>query len=336
MQWTRATLYTKRGDRIRCDLCPLRCMLKDGEAGVCAVRRRNGDRMETATFASTIQHVDANERKPFFHFRPGGRSLTLAAPGCTFACGYCINHRLSQYGREDSVAWTAQPVDPAEVVGRAVAEQADICFSYTEPSLSLELTEAIAALARPAGVKVLWKSNGFLTPEAVERAAAVVDAVNIDIKAAETGPHHRLTGAPLEPVLETVREFARRGVWVEVTTPLIPGTSADPGQLATIARFVASVNTSMPWHLVRFTPTFRMPDDAPTTPATLVGAVAIGREAGLRHVYVERALGDEGRATYCPGCGETVVRRGIWRLEHSEIQEGRCGRCGSPIEGRWN
>ncbi|GID96341.1 AmmeMemoRadiSam system radical SAM enzyme [Amorphoplanes digitatis] len=336
MQWSPATLFSTRGDRIRCDLCPLRCMLRDGQVGTCGVRRRTGDVLETATFATVMQHVDANERKPFYHFRPGGRSLTLAAPGCTFACGYCINHRISQYGRESSVDWDAEPVRPADVVARAVAEGADICFSYTEPSLALELTEAVVALARPAGVRVMWKSNGFLTPEAVDRAAGLVDAVNIDVKAAGTAEHLRLTGAPLEPVLDTIREFARRGVWLEITTPLIPGTSAAPDQLATIARAVAAVGAQVPWHLVRFTPTYRMTGHDPTTPADLAEAVRIGHAAGLRHVYVERALGAPGRATRCPGCDETVVRRGVWRLEASELTGGRCARCDHPIDGRWN
>ncbi|MFG1722657.1 AmmeMemoRadiSam system radical SAM enzyme [Micromonospora chalcea] len=329
-------LYSARGDRIRCDLCPLRCMLRDGQTGECGVRRRAGEVLQTATFATVMQHVDANERKPFYHFRPGGRSLTLAAPGCTFACSYCINHRISQYGRETALAWSGQPVDPAEVVARAAAEGADICFSYTEPSLALELTEAVAALAGPAGVHVMWKSNGFLTPEAVERAAPLLDAVNIDVKAGDTAAHHRLTGAPLEPVLETMREFARRGVWLEVTTPLIPGCSAEPQQLAAIARTVASVSVEVPWHLVRFTPTYRMTAQAPTMPAELAEAVRIGHAAGLRHVYVERALGARGRETRCAACGVTIVRRGIWQLESCEVRAGGCPRCDHPIDGRWN
>jgi pyruvate formate lyase activating enzyme len=310
-------------------------MLRDGQVGACGVRRRTGNGMETATFATTVQHIDANERKPFYHFRPGGRSLTLAAPGCTFACGYCINHRISQYGREPWVAWRAEPVEPAGVVTRALAEGADICFSYTEPSLGMELTEAIAVLARPAGVRLLWKSNGFLTPEAVDRAAGVVDAVNVDVKAADTGAHHRLTGAPLEPVLDTVRSFVERGVWVEVTTPIIPGICDEPAQLASIAEFVASVGVGVPWHLVRFTPTYQMTEHPPTTPAALAEAVRIGRAAGLRYVYVERALGAEGRATRCPACDETVVSRGVWQLERSNLQAGRCHRCGRALEGRW-
>jgi pyruvate formate lyase activating enzyme len=299
------------------------------------VRRRTGDRLETATFASSVRHWDTVERKPLYHFRPGTPCLTLAAPGCTFACDYCINHRMSQYGREDSVPWDAEPVDPAEVVAEAAARGGCVAISYTEPSLALELTVALAESGAPAGVDVVWKSNGFLTPEAVTLAARHVVAVNVDVKTLDEQDHRELTGARPGPVLEALTGLWERGVWVEVSTPLIPGIAASPEQLRPIARALAALDTGIPWHLVRATPAHRRTGHAPTSVAELEAGVRTAREEGLRHVYVERALGADGRATRCAECRTTVVERDIWALGTNTLTSGRCPDCGARVEGRW-
>lgn len=336
MEWTAAALYQRAGDRLVCTLCPVRCQLADGQVGACRVRRRTGQRLETGTFATTVRHYDAIERKPLYHFRPGSSVLTLAAPGCTFRCDYCINHRISQYGRDDEVSWRADPVDPAEVIELAASRGASVGLSYSEPSLAIELTLALAALGVPRGVGIVWKTNGFLTPEALALAGPALAAVNIDIKAADEKRHHELTGAPLAPVLASLRTLHAQGVWVEASTPLIPGVSASPSDLARIAAAIASVDPGIPWHLLRYTPAYRRSADLPTLPDALAAAARIGSAAGLRYVYVERALGPSGRATRCPGCGDTVVARDVWALRELRLQDGTCPRCGTAVEGRWD
>ncbi|MFE9448060.1 radical SAM protein [Streptomyces sp. NPDC006739] len=323
------------GTGLRCELCPHRCRMADGQTGYCRVRRNNGGRLETATFTASVAHLDAIERKPFYHVRPGGKVLTVAGPGCSFRCDYCVNHRLSQYGRTDRAPWTGEPARPGELAASAHARGADLALSYAEPSLAPELTLALGERARPLGVAVMWKSNGFLTPRAVDLVAPVLDAVNIDVKAAEDGPHRRLTGAPLAPVLAAVERFRAAGVWVEVSTPLIPGTSADPSQLRSIARRLAAIDPGLPWHLLRFTPDFRMGGQDPTAPSALAAARHTGAEEGLRFVYVERALGPEGRATRCPRCADTVVERGVWETLDNRLTGGGCPSCGAHIPGRW-
>lgn len=228
----RPALLGRRHDagRVTCELCPHGCDLGDGQVGLCRVRRNRGCGLETATFAVAVAYLDAIERKPLYHVRPGTRVLTTAAPGCTFRCGYCINHRLSQYGRTGAPGWVGEPARPADLVARAAAEHAAIGLSYTEPGLAPELTLALAEHAAPAGVPLVWKSNGFLTAKAIDLVAPVLDAVNIDVKAADDPAHRRLTGAPLGPVLAAIERFRAAGVWVEVSTPLIPGTSTDPAR----------------------------------------------------------------------------------------------------------
>ncbi|GAA3250445.1 AmmeMemoRadiSam system radical SAM enzyme [Dactylosporangium siamense] len=334
--WTEARLFEPQPDgRLLCTVCPHACRLDDGETGLCRVRMRSGDAMRTATFATSVVHAGPIERKPFYHYRPGAQTLTLAAPGCSFMCSYCINFRISQFGRPSGSAWDAVPVDPQAVVARAADAGAVVALSYTEPSLAVELTLALADAGRHAGVPVVWKSNGFLTDAALDAVVPVLAAVNVDVKAADDTSHRALTGGALQPVLHAIRRLADAGVWVEVSTPLLPGVNDAPDDLRRIAESVAAVGESVPWHLLRFTPTFRMRREVPTAPDRLAEAAAIGRQAGLRHVYVERALGPAGRDTACPGCGDTVVRRELWGPVHSTLIDGSCPDCRTVLPGRW-
>lgn len=333
--WHPAVLYERVGDVLRCDLCPHRCELSEGQTGRCNVRRRSDGAMQTATFATAVRHVAPIERKPFYHFRPGRSAMTLAAPGCSLFCSYCVNFRISQYGRPAAQAWSGEPVDVEEVVAAAAAAGTVLAQSFTEPSLAIELALALAQAGRDRGVELVWKSNGFLTGRATDLVAPVLAAANIDIKAADDDRHRALTGGALAPVLDTVRRLWRHGVWVEVSTPLIPGVSDAPADLERIASMIADIDVDMPWHLLRFTPTFRMSAHVPTPPERLAAAVGIGRSAGLRYVYVERALGEAGRRTDCPSCGATVVTRGVWRTETNRLTGGACPSCATPVAGRW-
>ncbi|WP_295434549.1 hypothetical protein [uncultured Thiodictyon sp.] len=195
MNWQPAEFFRAAGETLVCTLCPRACALADGDLGWCRVRRRRGGRLETATFATSLWHWDAVERKPLYHYRPGSEVLTLAAPGCTLRCLYCQNHRLSQFGREAGVVWGARALEPG------------------------------AAIATAAG-----------------RGAAV----NLDLKSLDRHRHRALTGGDPVPVLETLAILLAAGVWVEVSTPLIPGVNTDPAALRTLARTIAGLGRWTP------------------------------------------------------------------------------------------
>lgn len=332
MRWLPAVLSEETDRGAHCRLCPHNCVLSQGQVGACKVRRGSpSGGLETATFASSVAHVDAVERKPFFHYRPGTSTVTLAAPGCSFRCDYCVNFRISQYGRDDEAVWNAAEVDVEDIIAQAAAIQGNVAISYTEPSLAPELTLELARQGRDRGVEILWKSNGFLTPEAIELTAPAVAAVNIDLKGVDEQSHRKLTGASVKPVIESIGLFREHGTWVEVSTPIIPGVT----EPARVAEAIAGIGTDIPWHIIRFTPAYRMRDQDPTSPDTIADAVAKGRAAGLKYVYVERALGDEGRTTLCPRCGSAVIDRGVWSLTENRLVAGRCPDCDTGIEGRW-
>lgn len=334
--WTPALLGAPKDGGVACRLCPFRCVLPEGRTGICGVRRNHAGQLQTATRSVAVAHVDPVERRPFFHVLPGSRVLTVAGPGCTFRCTYCINHRLSQYGRDPANRWYGEPADAAGLVDRArQAGAAALGMSYTEPSLAVELALDLAKAARPSGIRLLWKSNGFLTAQAVDLVAPALTAVNIDVKANDDDAHRRLTGAPLGPVLDAIERLRAAGVWIEISTPLIPGASDQPRQLAGIAARIAGIDPDIPWHLARFSPDYRLTDHPPTPPAALAQAVAIGREAGLRYVYVERALGPRGRRTCCPACGHMLVEREVWALARLSLADGACPACRAAIPGVW-
>lgn len=335
MHWRPAQFYRPHGHGLLCVLCPRACVLKAGETGFCHVRRHNGAGLETAAFASVAPHLDNVERKPFYHYRPGRKALTLAAPGCSFTCLYCQNYRLSQYGRAADAPWRAAPVDVAAVVAEAAEQGAAIALSYSEPSLAAELTLALAAAGRPKGVEILWKSNGFVTPEALRRLAPCLAAVNVDLKTVDERRHRALTGAPAAPVTAAIAALRQAGVWVEISTPLIPKFNADPASVRAIAETVRELGADIPWHLLRFTPDYRLQRAPPTHPETLQTARALARELGLHYVYVERACGPAARNTFCPGCSHKVVTRALWATRALALRDGACARCGYPIPGRW-
>ncbi len=336
MHWRPAQFYRSQGDGLLCTLCPHACVLQVGETGLCQVRRRSSAGLETATFATSVRHLDSVERKPFYHYRPGRKVLTLAAPGCSFTCLYCQNYRLSQYGRIADAPWRAEPVEVGAIVAAAAQQNAAIALSYSEPSLAAELTLALAEAGRTVGVEILWKSNGFVTAAALQQLAPCLAAVNVDVKTLDERRHRALTGAPAAPVVATIAALLRAGVWVEISTPVIPKFNADSQSLRTIAMTVRELSADIPWHLLRFTPDYRLRRAQPTHPDLLQEALTIARESGLRYVYVERACGPAARTTVCPGCGFAVVTRDLWTSRALALANGACAQCGYPIAGRWD
>jgi pyruvate formate lyase activating enzyme len=334
MQWSKASFYQQQGQAILCLLCPHACVFTtDKEVGFCHVRRRHGQCLETATFAVAVQYLDAIERKPLYHYKPGAQVLTLAAPGCQFRCLYCQNYRLSQFGRHPEIGWQAKPVVVQSIIATALNQQALLGLSYSEPSLAAELTLALAQADQ--GVELIWKTNGFFTAKARQQLVPYLAAINLDLKTVNQQRHHALTGAPVKPILENLGAFYNAGIWLEVSTPIIPKINADTDSLWQLAETIYAVSPDIPWHLLRFTPEFKLRHLPPTSPALLNQAVQIAHQVGLKYVYVERALGESGRNTFCPQCHRELISRRIWGIQHNRLNQGHCPDCGIKIPGSW-
>jgi pyruvate formate lyase activating enzyme len=314
--------------------CAHRCLIRPGREGICRVRENRGGQLVSTVFGRAVAaNADPVEKKPLFHFYPGSVAFSIATRGCNFHCLNCQNWAISQAER-DGFATPEFPLPPEAVVAGAVAAGArSIAYTYTEPTVFIEYVVETARLALAAGLSNVLVTNGYQTPEALDLLAPLVQAANVDLKSMNDRFYRRVVGARLEPVLDTLRGMRRRGIWLEVTTLLIPGLNDDPDELSAVAGWIAAeLGTETPWHVSRFFPTYRLTDLDPTPGSTVRRAVQAGRVAGLRHVYSgNMADGDED--TRCAGCGELLIRRRGFSAVPASLSDGRCERCGMTLAG---
>ncbi|MCG3181868.1 MAG: hypothetical protein BIFFINMI_04303 [Phycisphaerae bacterium] len=324
------------GDSVRCNLCAFRCLIRPGRVGICQVRRNDGGRLYTLNYhAVTASHVDPVEKKPLFHFLPGSDIFSLACAGCNFRCSFCQNWQISQAPRDLKVVH-GRSIPPEAMVESAVAAGCrSMAYTYTEPTIFMEYAADCARLARAAGLRNVFVSNGFLTPEAIDLIAPHLDAINVDLKAFRDRYYRQTTKAVLAPVLDGLRYLARQtDVWIEITTLVIPGANDDEGELRELADFIAGeLSPAVPWHVSRFHPDYRMTDRGPTPTQTIRRAVEIGRDAGLRYVYAGNLPGDDSESTRCHGCGATLIRRRGYAILANRLRGANCPDCGVQCAG---
>jgi pyruvate formate lyase activating enzyme len=322
-------------NQVRCNLCHHRCRIAEGKRGLCGVRQNQGGKLYSLVYGKIIaEQVDPIEKKPLYHFLPGSQAYSIGSVGCNFHCRHCQNFEISQAPRLGSGRIGGNDRTPAEIVAAAQAAGcSSIAYTYTEPTIFFEFAYDTAALAHQAGIKNVFVSNGYMSAEAAHRIAPLLDAVNIDLKAFTEKFYHEICGARLKPVLETIALMNSLGVWLEVTTLVIPGLNDSEQELAEIAAFVKGVGEEVPWHVSAFYPTYKLTDVPPTPVATLRRAREIGLQAGLRHVYEGNVPGEAGAHTTCPGCGAVVIARSGRGSVRNRLQQGRCPECGQRIEG---
>lgn len=336
-----ALLYEKLADdRVRCNLCAHRCAIASGKRGTCRVRENRAGTLYTLVYGQTIsQAVDPIEKKPLFHFYPGTGAFSIATPGCNLRCVFCQNADISQMPRDRDLI-LGRDATPATIV--AAAQRANcrsIAYTYTEPTIFFEYSFDIAKLARPAGIANVYVTNGYMTPEMLrlfcgDAQPPLLDAANVDLKAFTDEFYRERCGAHLQPVLDSLKLMKELGVWVEVTTLVIPGLNDSDGELRQIADFIAGeLGVETPWHVSRFHPTYKLRDRSSTPPETLTRAREIGLTAGLRYVYVGNVPGSNGEHTFCPGCGQRVVGRWGFSITEHHLKNAKCDRCGTVVDG---
>jgi pyruvate formate lyase activating enzyme len=330
-----AMLYEKLpNDRVQCNLCAHRCLIADEKQGICQVRQNQAGTLYTLVYGTVIaRHVDPVEKKPLFHFYPGSTAYSIATPGCNFRCRWCQNADISQMPREQDFV-VRDEVSPEEIVASALRTGCrSIAYTYTEPTIFFEYAYDTARLAHEAGLANLFVTNGYMTEEMLEIFDPYLDAANVDLKAFRDETYRKYVGARLQPVLDSMRKMKHLGVWLEVTTLVIPGINDDPAELRDAAHFVAEeLGVETPWHISRFFPAYQMTGVPPTPALTLRQAQEIGREEGLRYIYVGNIPGEDD--TRCHQCDHLLIHRSDYRILESYAQaEGRCPNCGTPLAG---
>ena len=326
----------KDGNKVQCGLCSHRCLIPPGKRGICSVRENQDGVLYSLVYDKIIAHnVDPIEKKPLFHFLPGSASFSIATPGCNFRCKHCQNADISQLPQDRGGLILGEERTPASMVESArKLHCSSISYTYTEPTIFFELAYDTALLAHEAGLKNVFVTNGYITPEALQAIRPNLDAANIDLKGFRDDFYRHICGAKLQPVLDAIKLYKECGIWIEITTLVIPGHNDSDEDLSGIARFIKSVGEDVPWHVSRFHPTYKLTDQPITPRETLARARQIGLDAGLRYVY-EGNIPGEGEDTMCPNCRQTVIERIGFSVESVNMDSGKCGHCGSKIDGVW-
>ena len=314
-----------------CFACAHYCMIKPGQYGICGVRKNIDGALFTNVYENPVAvHSDPIEKKPLYHFLPGSKALSLGTAGCNFHCDFCQNYDISQM-RGDQVAGEYLSVN--EAVGMAESQGCkSIAYTYNEPVVFVEYVHDVAIEAKKRGLKNVYISNGFESKETLELLGDKIDAMNIDLKSFSDKFYRRLCKGRLEPVLETIREAHKKGIWIEVTTLIIPGENDSEEEIRAIAHFIASVSKDIPWHISRFFPTYKMNHLLPTPVKTLDKARRIGLDEGLAFVYVGNTPGEQ-NITHCSNCGQKLIIRNRFDLTQMHLDDGYCPHCQMPLPG---
>jgi pyruvate formate lyase activating enzyme len=330
-----AMFYDKKeNSMVECFLCNHRCKIANGQLGICQVRQNIDGKLYTHSYGRIVSvNLDPIEKKPFFHMLPGSNSFSFAAAGCNFRCGFCQNWEISQASEAKRLEVESHEMEPEALVSRAQECGAgSISCTYTEPTIFFEYAYDVAKVAEKKGIYVNFVTNGYMTPQAIEVIRPYLDACNVDLKGFSEEFYQNVCGARLSPLLESIRTMKKLGLWLEITTLLIPGMNDSAEELTKLADFIAGLGPETPWHISRFHPDFKYVDKSPTPLMSLRKAADIGRKAGLYYVYIGNVPG-EGEDTYCHECKRAVIKRMGFSILDYKIKGYKCGYCGARIHG---
>ncbi len=330
-----ALLYDELPDQqVQCNLCAHRCKIKDGSRGICRVRENRDGKLFTLVYGNLIsKNIDPIEKKPLYHFYPGSQAYSIATPGCNFRCEWCQNWQISQMPKVMNMPH-GQRMLPDEIVNEASRNHCrSIAYTYTEPTIFFEYSLDTAKLAREADIKNIYVTNGFMTPESLEIISPYLDAANVDIKAFQDEPYRRLMGGRLEPVLESCRSMKSLGIWLEITTLIVPGVNDDPDELKELAKFIfEDLGPDTPWHLSRFFPHYKMRDRDPTHEDLLYDTKKMAERIGLNYIYIGNVFGNND--TNCKNCGNKLISRSGYSTRLIGLDaSGQCKKCGVMLDG---
>jgi len=330
-----AMFFEKLDDNsVRCHLCRHTCVIEDGKKGICRVRENRGGILYSLVYGKLIsENIDPIEKKPLYHFFPGTTSFSVATVGCNFRCLNCQNYEISQLPKDHNQI-VGRDVTPEKIVTDALSYHCkSISYTYTEPTIFFEYAYEIAKIATQKSLKNVFVSNGYTTREALATIKPYLHAANIDLKSFSKETYKKMCGARLEEVLDCIRSYKEMGIWIEITTLIIPEINDSESELREIAGFIKSVGCEIPWHVSRFYPRYRLIEKPPTPVDKLRTAREIGLETGLRYVYEGNVPGEGGENTYCYTCGKVLIRRYGYQILENNIVNSKCTECNSTIDG---
>jgi len=321
--------------RVQCDVCPRECALHEGQRGLCYVRGRQDDAVVLYTYGRSSGFcIDPIEKKPLNHFLPGTPVLSFGTAGCNLTCRFCQNWDMSKSREMDTLSATASPEGIAATAARHGCRS--VAYTYNDPVIFLEYACDTAEACRALGLRNVAVTAGYVSPGARERFFSCMDAANIDLKGFTEEFYKKLCSASLAPVLETLEYLkAETGVWLELTTLLIPGHNDDDAEIRRMASWVVEhLGPDVPMHFSAFHPDYKMLDVPPTPVTTLARARRLAMEQGVRYAYTGNVHDSDGGSTFCHACGHLLIERDWYRLGRWGLTaEGACEVCGTPCAG---
>jgi pyruvate formate lyase activating enzyme len=333
-KWSREAYHYKLNARgVLCTNCPNACSLQRSETGKCRNRINVKDKLYSIAYGNPCAvHIDPIEKKPFFHFLPSTQAFSIATAGCNFACLNCQNWEISQKSPKETQNSDLMPAAVVEACQKNACRS--IAYTYSEPTVFYEYVYDTAKLARAAGIKNIYKSNGYINEQPLRMLCKYLDAANIDLKGFSESIYLKLNSGKLAPVLRTLQVLKDEGVWLEITNLVIPSWTDDLKTIAEMCKWL--VNNKMdetPLHFSRFTPLYKL-QQLPATPAlTLKKARDTALQAGMKYVYIGNLPGSESENTICPKCSKTVIERKGFRVLKNNVVQGKCSFCGQKIAG---
>jgi pyruvate formate lyase activating enzyme len=333
-----AQFFERRDDRsVRCGLCRHRCLVPEAKRGICHVRENREGTLYSLVYGRPISvNLDPIEKKPLFHFLPGTDSLSIATVGCNFHCEFCQNCEISQVGEDDRIPGSPMSAERVVEIARHYGVPS-ISHTYTEPTIFYEYAYDIGKLSDEHGIKNAFVTNGYITEEALRHIRPYLHAMNVDLKGWNEEFYRNVVGAKLGEVLDSLKLIKKLGIWLEVTTLIVPDYSDSDDQFREIAAFIRDeLGAGTPWHISRFYPHHKLLHAQPTPVERLVRAMEIGRDAGLKYVYLGNVPGRGGEGTACPKCGTELLKRLSFTVSENRMAPGgTCSNCGEKIEGVW-
>ena len=323
-------------NKVQCQLCNWRCVIDDGKLGRCCVRQNIAGVLYSLNYDKVCSaNPDPIEKKPLFHFQPGSQSFSVATMGCNFRCQFCQNWQISQAAIEDGRI-NRQAISPEWIVEAALRSKCkSIAYTYTEPTVFMELCNDCGQLAKEHGLTNVFVSNGYQTKETIDFAAAWLDGINVDLKAFSKDYYQRLCKARLQPVLDTISYIANEtNIWLEITTLLVPGENDSEDEIKALVDFIVEkAGDDVPWHISRFHPQYKYLDSGPTPLGSLERAFEIGKAAGLHYIYLGNVPGAKSESTFCYNCGRMLIERLGYRISANNVKDSKCPDCGTEIAG---
>jgi len=323
-------LFKISDNKLECTLCPHYCKLAAGKSGICGVRKNTGEKIELLTYGVISGYsLDPVEKKPLYHFFPGHNVLSIGSYGCNMKCDFCQNFNISQKIPESLFP----EATPLKIVKAAIAAENNIgvAFTYNEPIIWFEFMRDTSLLAKSKGLYTVMVSNGYVNSEPLSEIIQFIDAFNIDLKAFNNNFYRKLTGSDIEPVKNSLKQIAREGKHLEVTTLIIPGQNDKESEMQLQSEWIAGeLGKNVPLHLSKYFPMHKR-DDPATSQETLSSLFEIASK-NLNHVYMGNTVSDSGQNTCCPECGQTVTIRSGYNTRLLNLDsKGRCTKCGKLV-----